>query len=76
MTKNPKRITSKKTLQEALNMMEDNAITVLPVVDERAVPVGMIHLHDLVQIGLSVRSAGERKPAGARMKKAKKKQQP
>jgi len=76
MTKNPKRITSKKTLQEALNIMEDNAITVLPVVDERAVPVGMIHLHDLVQIGLSVRSAGERKPAGARMKKAKKKQQP
>ncbi len=71
MTKNPKRIASKKTLQDALNLMEDNAITVLPVVDESSVPVGMIHLHDLVQIGLLVRPVGERKSIHAQAKKSK-----
>jgi CBS domain-containing protein len=36
--------------------MEDNAITVLPVVDDALKPFGALHLHDLVRAGLSVRS--------------------
>ncbi|MFA6449699.1 MAG: SIS domain-containing protein [bacterium] len=77
MTKNPKRITASKTLFDALNMMEDNAITVLPVVNEDSAPVGMLHLHDLVQLGMLVGSSG-RKPAAATAKKraAKNKRKP
>jgi len=52
MTKNPKRLTPSKSLSEAINIMEDNAITVLPVVDDNEKPVGMVHLHDLVQLGI------------------------
>ncbi len=72
MIKNPKHIFAKKTLTEALTIMEDNAITVLPVVDDDMKPVGMIHLHDLVQLGLLRRDsngAGTKKTA----KKTKKK---
>ncbi len=54
MTKNPKRIAVSKTLPDAIAMMENNAITVLPVVNAGSVPVGMIHLHDLVQLGLQI----------------------
>ncbi len=59
MTRNPKRITSTKSLHETLKVMEDNAITVLPVVNEKSKPVGMVHLHDLVQLGILQKSAPE-----------------
>jgi arabinose-5-phosphate isomerase len=52
MTRNPRRVGSSETLMKALTIMEDNAITVLPVVNAESAPVGMIHLHDLVQLGL------------------------
>jgi arabinose-5-phosphate isomerase len=64
MTKNPRRIASDKTVFDALKMMEDNAITVLPVVDADGRPAGMIHLHDLVQMGLlhgKTAAAGKKK---------------
>lgn len=64
MTKNPKRITSDMTPQEALRIMENSAITVLPVVNAKDAPVGMIHLHDLVQLNL-----GAGTPAGKASKK-------
>jgi len=62
MTKNPKRLTPSKSVTEALELMENHAITVLPVVDDGGKPVGMIHLHDLVQLGILHRSPGGRKP--------------
>ncbi len=52
MTKNPKRVQATTSLSDALAYMEDNAVTVLPVTDAKGAPLGMIHLHDLVQSGL------------------------
>jgi arabinose-5-phosphate isomerase len=52
MTKSPKHVRRESTMFEALKIMEDNSITVLPVVGAKSEPVGMIHLHDLVQLGL------------------------
>jgi arabinose-5-phosphate isomerase len=76
MIKNPKRITATKTLSDALNMMEENAITVLPVVNEEAAPVGMIHLHDLVQLGMQVGSHDNVKPQPSGSKKTASKKKP
>ncbi len=52
MTKNPKFITSEKTVSEAIRIMEGNSITVLPVLDQKNKPIGMVHLHDLVKLEL------------------------
>jgi arabinose-5-phosphate isomerase len=76
MTKNPKRISSNKTLSDALNVMEDNAITVLPVVNGNSVPVGMLHLHDLIQLGMLVGAPGRTKSPGAAAKKSAAKKKP
>lgn len=38
---------------EALRIMEDHKITVLVVVDGRDVPVGIVHLHDLLKAGVA-----------------------
>ncbi len=74
MTKNPKRINSSRTLHEALNEMENNAITVLPVVDDDSKPVGMLHLHDMVQLGLGIGT--EKKSKANKTKKKTQKRQP
>ncbi|WP_445487759.1 KpsF/GutQ family sugar-phosphate isomerase [Niallia sp. 03133] len=37
---------------EALQLMENKKITVLPIVNEKNEPVGMLHLHDLMNLGL------------------------
>jgi arabinose-5-phosphate isomerase len=52
MTKNPKRITPDTLGINALKLMEENAITMLPVIDERLHPIGMLHMHDLIRAGL------------------------
>ena len=49
MTKNPKAIDPDAILDKALAIMEDFAITVLPVVDDDHRPVGVIHLHDILK---------------------------
>ena len=77
MTKDPKRISPEKTLSEAIAEMEDNAITVLPAVDSDGRPIGMVHLHDLVQLGLLRRppremAAGAVKKGAGKKKSAKK----
>jgi arabinose-5-phosphate isomerase len=36
---------------EVLDIMENKAITVLPVLDEEKRPLGIIHLHDLLGKG-------------------------
>ncbi len=53
MTHSPKQIHSTGLAAEALKMMEDNQITVLPVVDAQDQFVGAIHLHDLIRAGLA-----------------------
>lgn len=53
MTTNPKRITSEAYAASALNLMEKYSITALAVVDEGNVPVGVIHVHDLLRAGVA-----------------------
>ena len=54
MTRNPKRIRKDELAAKALNIMEQYAITSLFVTgDEEGVPVGIIHLHDLLKAGLA-----------------------
>lgn len=53
MSKNPKTIRKGILAALALEEMESFKITQLIVVDEKHVPVGIVHLHDLVKAGLS-----------------------
>lgn len=53
MTLNPKRITEEAYAASALNLMEKYSITALAVVDENNVPVGVIHVHDLLRAGVA-----------------------
>ncbi|MBI5477065.1 MAG: KpsF/GutQ family sugar-phosphate isomerase [Ignavibacteriales bacterium] len=52
MTKNPKTISKEMLAAVALQEMEAHKITQLIVVDELHKPIGMIHLHELVAMGL------------------------
>lgn len=53
MTENPKRITEDAYAASALNLMEKYSITALAVVDENNIPVGVIHVHDLLKAGVA-----------------------
>lgn len=53
MTANPKRITEDAYAASALNLMEKYSITALAVVDENNIPVGVIHVHDLLRAGVA-----------------------
>lgn len=52
MTRNPKTARSGSLAVVVLQEMEQFKITQIVVVDERNVPVGVVHLHDLVNAGL------------------------
>ena len=52
MTRNPKTIHSHILAAQALKIMESYKITQLVVVDQEHHPIGMLHLHDLVEAGL------------------------
>ncbi len=55
MTRNPETITKDKLAASALSLMEKHQprpITVLPVVDENHVPLGIVHLTDLLRQGV------------------------
>jgi len=52
MTRHPKTIEEEKLAAEALSLMERHEISVLAVV-EGNVPVGIIHLHDLLKAGVA-----------------------
>ncbi|MEE9187459.1 MAG: KpsF/GutQ family sugar-phosphate isomerase [Bacteroidota bacterium] len=58
MTHHPKTITKDALAAIALQEMESYNITQLVVVDEHHVPIGMIHIHDLVKAGLRSDSGG------------------
>ena len=51
MTKNPQSITMDSPVYDALNIMEQHQITVLPVVDSRREIQGILHLHDILGKG-------------------------
>jgi arabinose-5-phosphate isomerase len=51
MTKNPKRLSSGMAAYDALNIMEEHQITVLPVINDKDVVLGVLHLHDILGKG-------------------------
>ena len=57
MTKNPKTIHQNILAVHALKVMETFKITQLIVVDDNQHPIGVLHLHDLVEAGLGGESA-------------------
>jgi len=55
MTKNPKTINAEFLASFALQKMENYNITSLIAVNDHNEPVGLVHLHDLVKLGLQRR---------------------
>ncbi|MGK9475202.1 KpsF/GutQ family sugar-phosphate isomerase [Melioribacter sp. OK-6-Me] len=55
MTKNPKTIKPDLLASFALQEMEKYNITSLIVINDSRIPVGIVHLHDLVKLGLQRR---------------------
>ena len=53
MSENPKRISSKEYAASALHLMEKHSITALAVVDDNNIPVGVIHIHDILKAGVA-----------------------
>lgn len=53
MTKNPKTISPDAMTAEALKIMHDKKITNLFVVEKDNIPVGVIHIHDLLNNGVA-----------------------
>ncbi len=55
MTENPITISKEKLAAEALNIMEKHKprpITVIPVVNDKREPIGMVHITDLIKQGV------------------------
>jgi arabinose-5-phosphate isomerase len=52
MNRSPKTINENMLGETALELMEKYAITQLVITDKNKVPVGVVHLHDLVKAGL------------------------
>jgi len=52
MTKEPKTINKNALASKAIHTMETHKITALFIVDDKFYPIGIIHLHDLVQTKL------------------------
>ena len=53
MTRGPKCVRPGDLAVDALRLMEDRYITILPVVDEEGKPVGALHIHDLIRAGIA-----------------------
>jgi arabinose-5-phosphate isomerase len=51
MTQHPKHISSNLLVSEALNVLENNAITQLVVIDNQEYK-GILHLHDILKEGI------------------------
>lgn len=52
LTAHPKSAHPEDLAVNALNLMESHKITMLPVIDNENKPVGMLHMHDLIQAGI------------------------
>jgi len=64
MTAAPRRATIGESSAHVLDVMEQNQITVLPVVSEDGMLAGMVHLHDLLGKGSLRFSGGHSEDAG------------
>lgn len=53
MTRNPKTIAAGDMAAKALAYMEKYSITSLAVCDENNIPIGIIHIHDLLRAGVA-----------------------
>ncbi len=53
MTYNPKKMYENENLHNALELMENNNISQLVVINENEKYLGLVHLHDLVKLGLN-----------------------
>ena len=53
MTRTPKVISPENLAAEAMRIMERNEISVLIAVDDKNVPVGMLHLHEILKAGIA-----------------------
>lgn len=52
MTHSPKTLSADELAVNALNYMELNKITMIPIIDAEKHPVGMLHMHDLINAGV------------------------
>jgi arabinose-5-phosphate isomerase len=55
MSKNPKVMQAEYLASFALQQMESHHITTLIIIDEKNNPTGIVHLHDLIKLGLQNR---------------------
>ena len=55
MSKNPKVLQADYLASFALQQMENYNITTLIIIDEKNIPTGIVHLHDLIKLGLQNR---------------------
>lgn len=55
MSKNPKVLQAEYLASFALQQMENYNITTLIIIDEKNKPSGIVHLHDLIKLGLQSR---------------------
>lgn len=53
MTQKPRTLDADAITTEALNVMNTASITVLPITDAQGNPVGLVHLHDLLSLGVA-----------------------
>jgi len=53
MTRTPKTVTADMSAADALRFMEDELITALPVLDAKRRPEGVLHIHDIIRVGIS-----------------------
>lgn len=53
MTLNPKTILPTELAAKALHLMEKYSITALAISDEKGLPVGVVHIHDLLKAGVA-----------------------
>ena len=52
MTKHPKTIEEDALAAKALQVMEKYSITSMVIIDSSDVPIGIIHLHDILKAGV------------------------
>ena len=53
MTHNPKTVSEKALAVKALALMEKHSITSVAVCDENKIPIGIIHIHNLLKAGVA-----------------------
>jgi len=53
MTANPRVITADALAVEALEMLNSNRITAVMVTDDDGHPIGIVHMHDLLRLGVA-----------------------